>query len=305
MSGILDNLPAPRDDKVGWPWTVETNPNVYSSRADWPTLTVVTPSFNQGRFIEETIRSVLLQNYPNLEYFVMDGGSTDGTTDIIRKYGEWIAGWVSETDGGQGSAINRGFRRGTGDILAWLNSDDVYYGQALRCIMAEVVDFPDHVAYVGSCDKVDLQGRIISTVVPRKLRASDIADWHRSGFFYQPACFFRRSAFEQVGGINEMYQNALDIDLWVKLAQKGTFKTVDATIAHAKIHHDMKTLKDIPLRNAETAAVALAFGYREAALRRLGDHARYYMRNEASLGSLIDALAGRIVSYLRAVWSRQ
>lgn len=305
MRGLLEMLPPPPIEKRGWPWTAETDPQVYSCRAHWPMLTIVTPSYNQGRFIEETIRSVLLQNYPNLEYFVVDGGSTDGTLEIIKQYSQWVTEWVSEKDDGQGNAINKGFARGTGDMLAWLNSDDIYYHTALKTMMDEAMCFPGHVAYVGSCDKVDPEGRSISTVAPRNLHAAGIADWYGSGFFYQPACFFRRSVFEQSGGINEAYQNALDIELWMKLAQKGSFRKVNSVVAHAKIHHDMKTLKCLPLRDAETAAVALSFGYPDAALRRLNSYAKYYAKNDADVGFLIRALAGRIWSRARgASWWR-
>src|SRR5262245_37717609 len=112
----LRDLPPPPAGKTGWPWTEESlrlserMPEVHC----WPPITIITPSFNQGRFIEETIRSILLQGYPNLEYFVLDGGSTDDTVAIIRKYSSWISFWVSEPDHGQSAAINRGLRMGSG-----------------------------------------------------------------------------------------------------------------------------------------------------------------------------------------------
>jgi glycosyltransferase involved in cell wall biosynthesis len=303
MTRLLHSLPTPITRKTGWPWTIETDPEVYGSRPDWPRLTIVTPSYNQGEFIEETIRSVLLQNYPDLEYFIMDGGSSDATVEIIKKYAPWITYWVSEKDGGQGNAINTGFSQATGDILAWLNSDDTYYANALRNIMTEVIQSPNHVAYVGSCDKVDPAGLILATVIPRNLNAADIADWSRSGFFYQPSCFFRRSTFEECGGMNESYQNALDIDLWMKLIARGTFKRVDATVAHAKIHPDMKTLKHVPLRDAETAAVAIAHGYPQAAVNRITSYARYYAMNQASERFLLKALSRRLWSRFKGLFS--
>lgn len=303
LKPLLQVLPSPGTERNGWPWTVETDPAIYSSGTEWPLVTIVTPSFNQGEFIEETIRSVLLQNYPHLEYFIFDGGSTDGTLDILRKYDQWITYWVSEDDSGQGSAINKGFQMATGDILAWLNSDDVYYQNALRTIMAEVTRLPAHVAYVGACDKVNTKGQILSTVKPRNLHAPDIADWYGSGFFYQPACFFRRSAFEETGGINESYQNAMDVDLWVRLALMGSFAKIDATVAHAKIYDDMKTLKYAPLRDAETVAVAITHGYREAALNRLAAYARYYVRNEMSVRCLAKALAAKFRGTLKDIFS--
>src|SRR5947207_6789592 len=132
----LDDLPAPPSGRKGWPWTEATPkaPEKSTPNFSWPRISIVTPSFNQGQFIEETIRSVLLQGYPNLEYIIIDGGSTDNTVGVIKKYEPWLAYWVSEKDRGQCDAINKGFARATGDIFAWLCSDDVYAPGALRRI---------------------------------------------------------------------------------------------------------------------------------------------------------------------------
>src|SRR5665811_68289 len=123
----LRNLPHPRSTKIGWPWTVEPQslPAIRPDGSSWPPITIITPSYNQGQFIEETIRSVLLQGYPNLEYVIIDGGSSDGSLEVIQKYSPWLAHWVSEPDGGQSQAINKGFARAHGEVIAWLNSDDV------------------------------------------------------------------------------------------------------------------------------------------------------------------------------------
>lgn len=120
---LLSQLPAV-EGKQGWPWTNEVSPEVYSNKKDWPKVSIVTPSFNQGVFLEETIRSILLQNYPNLEYIVIDGGSTDETLDVLLKYAPWITFWACENDKGQADAINKGISRCTGDIFNWINSDD-------------------------------------------------------------------------------------------------------------------------------------------------------------------------------------
>lgn len=130
----LAELPPPPPGKIGWPWTIET-PGLPPARQDgspWPRISIVTPSYNQGKFIEETIRSVLLQGYPDLEYVVIDGGSTDDSVDIIKKYAPWLTYWVSEKDKGHGHGINKGFDRTSGRILGWINSDDLYFWDSLR-----------------------------------------------------------------------------------------------------------------------------------------------------------------------------
>ncbi len=132
----LADLPPPPSGKTGWPWTVESFPVAerLPSGDPWPKISIVTPSYNQGRFIEETIRSVLLQGYPNLEYIMMDGGSKDQTLDILRKYDRWFSYWASESDDGQVDALNRGFCQSGGELLNWLNSDDLLYPGALIAI---------------------------------------------------------------------------------------------------------------------------------------------------------------------------
>ena len=146
-------LPPPPSGKSGWPWTEESMPlpRHLPETGSWPRVTIVTPSFNQGRFLEETIRSVLLQGYPDMEYFVLDGGSTDNSVEIIEKYARWITFWTSEPDKGQSAAINRGLRMGSGMYATWINSDD------LLCKDALSMHFQRHpsgenVVYIGDCE---------------------------------------------------------------------------------------------------------------------------------------------------------
>src|SRR6516162_5188478 len=149
----LAELPAPPAGKSGWPWTIESAqlPDAMPDGRAWPRISIVTPSYNQGQFIEETIRSVLLQGYPNLEYIVMDGGSKDNTLRVLRKYEHAIHFWTSAPDKGQAEAINKGFARANGEILAWLNSDDVYE----MGVFAQVAKFfqqqPDIDVISGRC----------------------------------------------------------------------------------------------------------------------------------------------------------
>ena len=133
----LAELPPPPPGKTGWPWTVEAHlPAARSDASPWPRISIVTPSYNQDQFIEETLRSVLLQGYPNLEYIVIDGGSTDGTVGIIRRYAPWLTHWVSEPDRGQAHAISKGLGKCSGGIFQWINSDDVLLKGALPSVGA-------------------------------------------------------------------------------------------------------------------------------------------------------------------------
>ena len=152
----LQDLPTPLPAKTGWPWTEKSQslPPKMPDGATWPRISIVTPSFNQGQYIEETIRSVLLQGYPNLEYIIIDGDSTDNSVNIIKKYEPYLAYWTSEPDRGQSHAINKGFERCTGDYIAWMNSDDCYMPEALKAVFCSssqnYFDFAHGPTYGGS-----------------------------------------------------------------------------------------------------------------------------------------------------------
>ena len=165
MKRSLNDLPAPPPGKTGWPWTVETPlAEASATGAEWPRISIVTPSYNQGAFLEETIRSVLLQGYPNLEYIVMDGGSTDGSVEVLRSFGDRVQ-WVSQNDGGQSDAINQGFARLGGDVLGWLNSDDTFAPGAFRTVMEFMAAHPDVALVYGDADFIDARGNRIGRCV--------------------------------------------------------------------------------------------------------------------------------------------
>ena len=166
----LTELPAPPPDKSGWPWTEETHrasPGVAVSNR----ISVVTPSYNQGEFLEETIRSVLLQGYSDLEYIVIDGGSSDQSVDIIRKYEKWLAYWVSEKDSGQTNAINKGFSRSTGEFRAYLNSDDVYLPDALSQAALSSTQQPETALLYADCELIDENSELTGSGLRRPLKS--------------------------------------------------------------------------------------------------------------------------------------
>jgi glycosyltransferase involved in cell wall biosynthesis len=198
-----------------------------------PKVTIITPSFNQAAFLEQTICSVLDQHYPNLEYFVVDGGSTDGIVEIIRKYSDQIAWWVSERDRGQAEAINKGFARATGEIIGWLNSDDIYLP---GCIQAAVDVFqtdPGLVMVYGDMLSVDGSGETINL---QKFGNWGLKGLMRFQIIGQPAVFMRRSALEKAGFLDINFHFMLDHHLWLRVAQQGSTRHTPQIWAAARYH---------------------------------------------------------------------
>lgn len=211
-----------------------------------PKITVVTPSFNQGQFIEQTIDSVIGQRYPNLEYIVIDGGSTDGTVDILKKYDHQIDFWISEPDGGQANAINKGFAKGNGEILAWLNSDDVYENDVLQQVADFFAQTPDVDVISGRCRLWygDSRDRMIQKSPLRTLEdfLKFNANWLNGHQIVQPEAFFRRRAFNKVGGLREELQYSFDVCLWIDMVKSGCkFASIDRHWANLRMHEGQKT----------------------------------------------------------------
>jgi cellulose synthase/poly-beta-1,6-N-acetylglucosamine synthase-like glycosyltransferase len=223
----------------------------------WPRITVVTPSFNQGRFLEETIRSVLGQGYPNLEYMVIDGGSTDNSVEIIRKYQDSLTFWTCEPDRGQADAINKGWRRATGDILAYINSDDTYHPNALR-LVAEAFARDSAIALVyGRCLVIDERGAVIRERPVRQASLADVLRWSPS--IPQPTMFVRRAAVEAVGFLNPDLHYTMDYDLSIRVGLKYKMQFIPHVLANTRDHPAAKTAI-APLEHVEEGiTVARAF----------------------------------------------
>src|SRR5579884_2697365 len=183
-----------------------------------PRIAIVTPSFNSARYLGAAIRSVIEQDYPNVEYLVMDGHSTDETVDVLRSFGNRIR-WVSQRDEGQSDAIRRGFSQISGDVLGWLNADDTYEPGALGAVAAFFAAHPDVALVYGNANFIDSNGNLIAPcahVEPYRFNRL----LHYSDFIVQPAAFFRRSAYDAVGGLDPSLHWAMDYDLWLKIAKK-------------------------------------------------------------------------------------
>ncbi len=209
---------------------------------DMPKISIVTPSFNQGQFLERTIVSVLNQEYPNLEYFVIDGGSTDGSVEIIKKYEKYLTHWVSEPDDGQSDAICKGFSKSTGEILAWLNSDDMYLPGALFNIADAFRKNPDAALVYGDYIKVDASDRCFA------LRRKPSFDYrivlYRCAIPIQPASFFNRRAFFEVGGIDTSFHYTMDYDLILRLARYGNIGHIGKYLAAMRFHPACKSMAE-------------------------------------------------------------
>jgi glycosyltransferase involved in cell wall biosynthesis len=214
-----------------------------------PKVTIVTPSYNQGRFIEETILSVLAQDYANLEYIVIDGGSNDNTLDVIKRYEGQLTFWLSESDRGQADAINKGFRRATGDIVTWLNSDDVYLPHTLRRAV-QYFDDPEVALVHGKCI---LFGEGIKEEV-RGAGERDLEVLYLTRVpFPQPSSFFRRRVLLEQGYLDESFQLMMDYDLLVRIALNYKLKRVEDTFSRYRLHDGCKTLSS-PVGHARAAA---------------------------------------------------
>lgn len=245
----LAELPLPPINKTGWPWTAESStlPGVTKDNQNWPRISVVTPSFNQAPYIEATIRSILLQGYPNLEYIIIDGGSTDGSVEIIKKYEPWLTHWVSEPDGGQYAAINKGFDRSTGQIMAWLNSDDMYVINSFRVIGEIFTTLGDNVKWLTGVPTIWDENDFACAVINLPRYSSSLI---RKGFhdgrgllaIQQESTVWSRDLWTLAGGsIDASMQFAADFDLWFRFARYEHLYLVEVPLGGFRVHNHQKT----------------------------------------------------------------
>ena len=209
--------------------------------SDQPLVSIITPSFNQARYIEATIQSVLEQDYPRIEYIVIDGGSSDGTVDLLKKYDHKLAYWISEKDKGQTDAINKGFARATGDILAWINSDDTYEPGAIATAVKYLQEHPDVGMVYADCNFINEDGRVIGRF------GSAQTDYRllRQGYVHIPqqTMFFRADLWKQVGPLDPSFYFAMDYDLWTRIAARSQIQYLPGQVwANFRLHTSGKTI---------------------------------------------------------------
>lgn len=206
---------------------------------NYPKISIVTPSYNQGKFIEETILSVLNQNYPNLEYIIIDGGSADNSVEIIKKYQDRLAYWVSEKDRGQSHAVNKGFKRATGDIVGWLNSDDTYLPQCVENVVKAFKKNPDANAIYGNFVYIDENGKTLwkRYVLSRFPYETLLFYTH----FGQPAVFFKRKFLNKIGYLDERLIYGMDLDFFLRMKRQCKMVHISRFLATCRLQKEMKT----------------------------------------------------------------
>jgi len=241
ITPTLHNLPSSPAGESGWPWTDAGAQAALRSNLDtWPKFSIITPTFNRADFLEKTIRSVLWQHYPNLEYIIIDGGSRDGSVEIIQKYSKQIAYWVSEPDKNQADALNKGLRRCTGDIIAFINSDDFYLPGALRRAAQLLVEHPEAGWISGIIRYEDGEGQFLQTKQIPPL-PEDRAEWIDRWPTYQPACFWRAACFQRVGEFRADLPYTFDTEFTIRLPFHGFFPlSVAEQFSVRVLHGDTK-----------------------------------------------------------------
>ena len=206
---------------------------------NYPRISIVTPSYNQAQFLERTILSVLNQNYPNLEYIIIDGGSTDGSVEIIKKYEKYLNYWVSEKDNGQADAIDKGFKKTSGEILAWLNSDDTYLPETFCKIIKNFKQNPKADLIFGNIYFIEKNDLVIGELRLTKLSLSNFLFEDIS--LAQPATFWTRSSYYKIGGINTRYHFCMDFEFFTRIAKSGQLTYIREYLASFRIHKNSKT----------------------------------------------------------------
>jgi glycosyltransferase involved in cell wall biosynthesis len=246
----MKDLPAPPPNTSGWPWTTPNQPlpEKMPDGSEWPRLSIITPSYNQGKFLEATIRSVLLQSYPNLEYIVIDGGSTDASLEIIKKYENHLFYWQSQQDKGQADAINQGLEKSSGEIIGWINSDDVYVRGTFQKIATTFYNYPDYIVVHGDRILINEMGNVTGWVC--------LPPFDPETLIYNvcsETAFWQRYAMQEVGILNPSLQFAIDLEFFSRLYKFGKFRKLNEYLGYFRCYPENKssTISHIGREEAE------------------------------------------------------
>lgn len=266
QAALLEKYPPPASAPRRWPWHLDpTESPAAAVSAPWPKITIITPSYNQGAFIEETIRSIVLQGYPNLEYIVMDGGSTDESATIIRKYADELASWVSAPDGGQSAALNKGFAASTGEIMAWICADDILLPGALFHVAVAFQQDSSVQLVCGKGRKMDGAGNLLPAVYDEDLILANLHNWC---CICTPSAFWGRSLWEKVGGrVDENNHYTMDWELLLRMRPHAVPLSLDAWLVSVRFHELSKSIQGCvhqsdhaSARDCEVVAISRKFG---------------------------------------------
>jgi glycosyltransferase involved in cell wall biosynthesis len=206
----------------------------------FPKLTVITPSYNQAEFLERTIQSVINQNYPNLEYIVIDGGSTDGSVEVIRKYEKYLTYWISEPDFGQSHAINKGLKMATGDWVCWQNSDDIFYPSAFSNFLTVAIKFPSLDLIVGNMNLIDRFDNVLRDI--KYVKPTYRSLLNEGMVLANQAAFWKRAVHHDLGFLDQDYDCMFDYDWFLRLTRfTRKVRHINATLAALRLHEETKT----------------------------------------------------------------
>ena len=266
-----------------------------------PLISIITPSYNQTAYLEQTMRSVLEQDYSQIEYMIVDGGSTDGSVDIIRKYNGRLAWWVSEADSGQAAAINKGFARASGEIIAWLNSDDYYLPNTISAVMELFAKHPEAGLIYGDVLSVDGAGNPINI---QRFQPYTLEDMMAFKIISQPAVFMRRSILKKTGYLDPNYHFLLDHHLWLRIAQLAPIVYSPQILAAARYHDEAKNISHAEQFGAEAFKILEWMEAQPGLAERLQKNKLEIMAGVHHLDAFYRVEAGKmragLVAYFRA-----
>jgi len=299
----LNHKKLSREPIYGWPssLSLQEPPLPHSKAHGDPNsslkISIVIPTLNQGNTIEDTIFSIINQDYPNYEIIIMDGGSIDTTLDVINRYRPYLAHVTSAPDNGQSQAINRGFQRATGDIFAWLNSDDFYLPGALSKV-AEAFSDPRVEFLVGAGEVVSMEQNFLRFIPERILNREALIDWKNDRWIMQQSCFWRSSLWHKVGGVDESLGLLMDYDLWFKFSSSCQPSALDQKLGVMRYYPDAKTVKFRSKTNQELAYVYAKYGLVDELRELVASLSDRNLELEAQLWAIESSLPVRLLKRL-------